>query len=86
MNSSIRLKRFDLGRTDYEDALITAYQRVFAGPPWFETWETEQVRSDIRTELSKDSSCWIALDRTQPLADAVIGFAWGYLHRPKLAS
>lgn len=55
------------------DKLITCYQHVFAGSPWYESWPYDQVKSDLLHEITDKTSCWIATK------DAlVVGFCWGY--------
>lgn len=85
--NKIRYKRFAVSETEsarqYENGLIGCYREVFAGPPWFEDWAPEQIRIDLRDELTRytSNSCWLALDRSaRDASRGVVGFAWGYLH------
>lgn len=36
-------------------------------------WSKDHVAHDILTEVSRDASCWLAMDN-----DHVVGFCWGY--------
>ncbi len=43
------------------------------GIPLVDFWPSEKVESDLRHEVTKDASCWIALG-----GEKVVGFCWGY--------
>lgn len=62
----------DSGR-ELEDKLICCYQSVFAGKPWFESWSYEQVKKDLRHEITDECSCWLAMRDEE-----IVGFCWGY--------
>ncbi len=59
------------------EKMIVCYQKVFAAPPWNETWPREQVLSDLLHEVTPESSFWIA----RRDAD-VVGFCLGYRMTP----
>ena len=60
-----------------EEALITCYQDVFAGYPWFETWSTKDVRATLR-RIPEGASCWIYVDNDLRCGPYVMGFTWGF--------
>lgn len=41
--------------------------------PLVDFWPTEQVTNDLFHEITKEASCWLALNESR-----VIGFCWGY--------
>ena len=50
------------------------YVKVFAGPPWFETWDIEGVVTDFCNEIQKPQARCLTLIENETL----IGFTWGY--------
>lgn len=72
--TSVRFQSYTAeNQAQFEDKLIACYQAVFAGWPWFEAWPYEQVKQDLRHEITPQASCWLALSD-----ENVIGFCWGY--------
>lgn len=49
------------------------YVEAFAGPPWFESWDPDQVLADFTTEMSRPGAlCLVAQE------EVIVGFCWGY--------
>lgn len=54
--------------------IALAYQQSFAGYPWYESWEIDNIVSDFEKEMRKpEAICLVA-----EINNRVIGFTWGY--------
>ena len=59
-------------------ALLEASNFHHCNVPLIDYWPQEQVTSDLFHEITKESSCWLALNGSQ-----VVGFTWGYQVNPE---
>ena len=68
---------FTLLTIDQKDELSICdlYCRVFAGPPWFETWTIDQALNIFDDAIRREGFVGVQAR----IDDKTVGFAWGYV-------
>jgi ribosomal protein S18 acetylase RimI-like enzyme len=68
---SFPVRKADLGDVP---SIVDIYKRVFAEPPWNETWSNGQVVEDIVFALTSVKPIMLVAEKEEK----IMGFVWGY--------